>query len=527
MTNSIGEIAGADFILAIGTNTTESHPVISLQAKKAQRNGATLVVADPRRTEMAELANTHLQLKSGSDIALLNAMANVIISEELWNKEFVANRTEDFESLKETVAKYTPEYAEQITGIPADTIKTVARGYAKANNATILYTMGVTQHICGTHNVFAVANLAMLCGHIGKENSGVNPLRGQNNVQGACDMGALPNVYTGYQAVTVDDNRTKFSKAWNVAELPAQPGLTVGEMMEGAADGKVKGMYIMGENPVLSDPDADHVVHALEKLEFLVVQDIFLTETAALADVVLPAASFAEKDGTFSNTERRVQRVRKAIDPVGNARADWEIICNIATAMGYPMQYASASNIFDEIASLTPSYAGISYARLELGGIQWPCPDADHPGTPYLHKDKFVRGLGKFNPVEYIPPAELPDQDYPLVLSTGRRHFHYHTGTMTQRTGALEVHYGAEHLEINPADAAALNVAEGDTVLMKSRRGQVEVTARITDVVPRGMVFTSFHFPEVAINKLTNPARDPVAKIPELKVCAVKVITVS
>ncbi len=523
MTNSIKEIAGADFILAIGTNTTESHPIISLQVKKAKRNGATLVVADPRRTEIAELSDIHMQLKSGSDIALLNAMANVIIAEEIWNKEFVSTRTEDFEALKATVAKYTPEYAEGLTGIPADVIREVARGYAKANNATILYTMGITQHICGTHNVFAVANLAMLCGQIGKPSSGVNPLRGQNNVQGACDMGALPNVYTGYQAVTVEDNRGKFAKAWNVGELPAKPGLTVGEMMEAAAEGKVKGMYIMGENPVLSDPDAHHVVHSLEKLDFLVVQDIFLTETAALADVVLPAASFAEKDGTFSNTERRVQRVRKAIDPVGNARADWQIICDVATAMGYTMSYASASEIFDEIASLTPSYAGISYERLEQGGIQWPCPNSGHAGTMYLHKDKFVRGLGKFNPVEYIPPAEQPDNEFPFVLSTGRRHFHYHTGTMTQRTGTLEVHYGTEFLEINPADAAAINVTEGEMIKVKSRRGEVAVQARLTDIVPQGMVFTSFHFPEVAINKLTNSARDPVAKIPELKVCAVKI----
>ncbi len=523
MTNSIKEIAGADFILAIGTNTTESHPIIGLQVKKARRNGSTLVVVDPRRTEVAELADLHLQIKSGSDIALLNAMAHVIIEEKLWNKDFVNGRTENFEAFKETVKRYTPEFASEITGVPAETIREVARGYAKANNATILYTMGLTQHICGTHNVFAVANLAMLCGHIGKPNSGVNPLRGQNNVQGACDMGALPAVLTGYQPVTADEVRAKFAKAWQVDELPAKPGLTVGEIMEGAAEGRIKGMYIMGENPVLSDPDADHVIHALSNLDFLVVQDIFLTETAQLADVVLPAASFAEKDGTFTNTERRVQRVRKAINPVGEAKADWEIICAVSSAMGYAMKYASVSNIFDEIASLTPSYAGISYSRLEEGGIQWPCPSAEHTGTPYLHKDKFVRGLGKFNPVEYIPPAEQPDEEYPLVLTTGRRHFHYHTGTMTQRTGALEVYYGTEYLEINPVDASALGIAEDDMVLVKSRRGEVRVKARLTDVVPRGVVFTSFHFPDVAINKLTNAAVDPLAKIPELKVCAVKV----
>ncbi len=523
MTNSIAEIAGADFILAIGTNTTEAHPIISLKAKKAQRNGATLVVVDPRRTELAELANVHLQLKSGSDIALLNALAHVIIAEELWNNDFVAGRTEDFEAFKAIVAKYTPELAEQITGISAETIREVARGYARAQKATILYTMGITQHICGTHNVLAVANLAMLCGQIGKESSGVNPLRGQNNVQGSCDMGALPSVFTGYQAVTAYDQRAKFAKAWHVAELPARPGLTVGEMMDKAGTDELKGMYIMGENPVLSDPDSNHVVHALEKLDFLVVQDIFLTETAALADVVLPAASFAEKDGTFSNTERRVQRVRKAIDPVGNARPDWQIICAVSAAMGYPMQYATASDIFDEMALLTPTYAGISYARLEQGDIQWPCPNANHPGTTYLHKDKFLRGLGKFNPVEYIPPAEMPDAGYPLLLSTGRRYFHYHTGTMTQRTGALEVHYGTEYLEINQADAASLGIADGDMAQVSSRRGQVKIAARISKVVPQGLVFTSFHFPEVAINKLTNPAKDSLSKIPELKVCAVRV----
>jgi len=522
MTNGIKEIAGADFILAIGTNTTESHPIIGLQVKKALRQGATLAVADPRKTEVASLARHHLQLKSGSDIALLNGLANVIISEEIYDKDFVSQRTENFEALKEAVARYTPEYVEGITGVPAGVIREVARGYAGAKNGTILYTMGLTQHICGTHNVLAVANLAMLCGHIGKENSGVNPLRGQNNVQGACDMGALPNVFTGYQGVALDEARAKFAKAWNVDSLAGEPGLTVGEMMEVAGKG-VRGMYIMGENPVLSDPDGDHVVHALESLDFLVVQDIFLTETAALADVVLPAASFAEKDGTFTNSERRVQRVRKAIEPVGEARADWEIIAAVSTAMGYPMQYCSAGEIFDEIASVTPSYAGISYARLEEeGGIQWPCPAPDHPGTPYLHKDKFVRGLGKFSPVEYIPPAEEPDSEYPMVLSTGRRHFHYHTGTMTQRTGALEEYYGEEFLEVNEKDAARLGISDGDKVKVTSRRGSVEVAARIGDVVPEGMVFTSFHFPAVAINKLTNPQRDPIAKIPELKVCAVK-----
>ena len=526
MSNTIKEIAGANFIFALGTNTTEAHPIISLEVKKAVRNGSTLAVADPRRTGMADLAHYHLQLNSGSDIALLNGMANVIISEELWNKEFVQERTEEFEALKEAVAKYTLDYVESITGVPAETIRAVARGYALAKNATILYTMGITQHICGTHNVFAIANLAMLCGQIGKEFSGVNPLRGQNNVQGACDMGVLPSVFTGYQPVSAEENRAKFASAWGVKDLPATPGLTSVELFEAADKGDLKGMYIMGENPVLSDPDALHVTHVLGNLDFLVVQDIFMTETAMLADVVLPAASFAEKDGTFTNTERRVQRIRKAVEPEGDAKADWEIFSLVATAMGYPMNYYSAGEIMDEIAQVTPSYAGISYARLEQGSLQWPCPTSDHPGTKFLHSGKFARGLGKFHPVEYVTPDEVPDLEYPLVLNTGRRLYHYHTGTMTQRTGALEVAYPEEYLEINSADANKIIVSNGDKVKVTSRRGSVEVVARVTDIVTPGLVFASFHYPEVAINQLTNPAHDPICKTPELKVCAVKVTKV-
>ena len=527
MTNSIKEIAGADFILAVGTNTTEGHPVIGIMVKKAVRNGATLVVVDPRKTELAELAHYHLQIKPGTDIALLNGLANVIIAEELWNKEFVKERTEDFEVLKEVVAKYTPEYTEGTTGVPAETIREAARGYAKAKNASVLYTMGLTQHICGTHNVFAVANLTMLCGQIGKESSGVNPLRGQNNVQGACDMGALPAFFPAYQPVATEENRARFAAAWGVRDLPARPGLTVTEIIDAAGTGQIKGLYIIGENPVLSDPDANHVLHALEKPDFLVVQDIFLTETAQTADVILPAASFAEKEGTFSNTERRVQRVRKAVEPPGEARPDWEIVCMIASAMGYTMKYNSAAEIMEEIASVTPSYAGISYARLEQGSLQWPCPAPDHPGTRFLHVGKFTKGLGKFHPVEHIPPDEMPDQEYPYVLSTGRRRYHYHTGTMTHRTGALEVFYPDEYLEINYADAEKLNICDGDIVKVSSRRGNVEIKARITDMVTPGLVFTSFQYPSVPINKLTNPARDPISKIPEYKICAVKVEKVS
>ena len=527
MTNTISGIAKSDFIFIIGSNTTDAHPIIGQKIKQAVRHGATLVVADPRKTELAAISQNHLQLKPGSDIALLNSIANVIIAEELWNKKFVEERTEDFEALKATVAKYTPESVEEITGVSADVIKAVARGYAKAENASILYTMGITQHICGTHNVFAVANLSMLCGQIGKEYSGVNPLRGQNNVQGACDMGALPTVFSGYQPITSNEIRTKFSTAWGVNELPDKPGLTVGEMMEAASHGHLKAMYIMGENPVLSDADANHIVKALGELDFLVVQDIFLTETAQLADIVLPAASFAEKDGTFSNTERRVQRVRKAIEPIGDAKADWEIICMAAEAMGYPMKYQSTAEIFDEIAKVTPSYAGLSHARLDNGGLQWPCPTVEHPGTPYLHKDKFNRGLGKFQAVEHIPAAEQPDQEYPLILSTGRRLYHYHTSTMTGRTNTLEVAYSQEYLEVNVEDAANYGINDGDIVRLSSRRGTIEVPVKITDNVSPGLVFTSFHYPAVAINKLTNAAVDPISKIPEFKVCAVKMEKIS
>ncbi len=521
MTNSINEISGADFILACGTNTADCHPVISYKVNKAIRNGAKLVVIDPRATDFAAWADEHLQLKPGTDIALFNGFANVIINENLWNKDFVANRTEDFEALKEAVAKYTPEYVEGITGVPAEKIKEVARAYAGAERATILYTMGVTQHTVGTHNVWSVANLAMLCGQIGRESTGVNPLRGQNNVQGACDMGALPNVLTGYQSVVDPSVREKFNKTWN-CNIPEKPGLTVTEMMSAAARGDIKAMFIMGENPVLSDADASHVAEGLKKLDFLVVQDIFLTETAQYADVVLPSACFAEKDGTFSNTERRVQRVRKAVDPPGEALADWEIICRIANAMGYQMNYASPSEIMDEIAGLTPSYGGISFARLEKNGLQWPCPTPDHPGTPFLHGEKFSRGLGKFHAVEHIPPDEQPDEQYPFILTTGRRLYHYHTGTMT-RIGMLNEQMPGDYLEINCADAERLNINDGDKVKVTSRRGKIEIPAKISDTVPPGVVFTSFHFAETPINKLTNPKYDAISKIPELKVCAVNV----
>jgi len=526
MTNAIGELEkDANCIFVIGSNTTENHPVIGMKIKQNKLyNGAKLIVADPRRTDLAEIADVYMPHLPGSDVALLNAMMNVIISEGLADEAFIAEHTEGYEAMAAVVAKYTPEYAEPITGVPAEDIRAAARLYAQSGNAVICYAMGLTQHRTGTDNVKSVCNLAMLTGNIGRPGTGVDPLRGQNNVQGACDMGALPVVYTAYQAVTNEAVRTKFEQAWGVS-LPAENGLVLTEVINKAHHGEMKALYVFGENPMMSDPDIQHVEEALEKLEFLVVQDIFLTETAKLADVVLPGASFAEKDGTFSNTERRVQRVRRAITPPGQARADWEILCEIATRMGYPMSYNSAEEIFEEMRALTPSYAGITYARLEKGGLQWPCPTEEHPGTPFLHKDgNFSRGKGAFTAIDYIPPGETPDEEYPLILTTGRSLFHYHTGTMTRRASALDAHMPAVELEINPELAKAKGIQDGELVKISTRRGHLEVKAKITEMVAPQVVFMTFHFAEAAANRLTSSEfLDPVAKIPEYKVSAARI----
>jgi len=523
MTNSINEIEYADVILVIGSNTTEAHPNIALRIKAAvMKHGAKLIVADPRRIHLVRFAEIHLRQKPGTDVALINAMMNVIIAEKLLDEEFIRDRTEGFEEARPVIEQYTPEVAEKITGVPAQDIRRAARLYATADRGSIIYSMGITQHTTGTDNVLALANLAMITGNIGRESTGVNPLRGQNNVQGACDMGALPNLVPGYRSVTDDAVRATLEKAWNVA-LPADVGLTVIEMMHAAEESKLKGLYIMGENPALSDPNLNRTRQALEHVEFLVVQDIFLTETAQYAHVVLPTATFAEKDGTYANTERRVQRVRKALDPPGEARQDWEIICDIATRMGYPMRYADPGAIMDEIATVTPIYAGISYHRLERDGIQWPCPDPSHPGTSYLHKDKFTRGKGKFHPTPYREAAELPDDAYPYILTTGRLLEHFHTGTLTRRSEGLERIRPSSTIEINPEDAAAEGISDGDMVYVKSRRGEVLVKAVVTDRSPQGTMFMPFHFKEAAANILTNDALDPIAKIPEFKVCAVQI----
>ncbi len=522
MTNSIEELEYTDLILATGTNTTENHPVISSFIKRGIRQqGVKLIVIDPREIDLVKYADIWLCQKPGTDVAVLNGLMNVIISENLYAKDYVAERTENFDALKAVVSKYTPEYVEKISGVPSEDLKKAARMYAQGKRASIIYAMGITQHITGTDNVKSIANLSMLCGNVGIEGGGVNPLRGQNNVQGACDMGGLPNVYPAYQQVAAEDAHKKFEAAWG-AKLSTKPGLTLMEIMAAAGKGEIKALYIMGENPLLSDPDLKHVEEELRNLELLIVQDIFNTETSRLADVVLPAASFAEKEGTFTNTERRVQRVRKIVDAPGEAKADWEIISDISTKMGYPMKYASAKDIFDEIIKVTPSYAGITYERLENEGIQWPCPTADHPGTKFLHKDRFSRGLGLFSAIEYIPPAEWPDKEYPLFLSTGRVLYHYHTGTMTIRSQGPSERYPESLVEINPAEAEKLGISDGQMVKVTSRRGSVQAKAQITQKSVPGTIFMNFHFAEAAVNLLTNPALDPVGKIPELKVCAVK-----
>ncbi len=523
MTNSIEDLAQSKAILVIGSNTTEAHPIIGYQIKKAVReNGAKLIVADPRRINLVDFADLWLELKPGSNIALLNGLMNVIMSEGLADRDFIAARTEGFEELEAILPKYTPDVVEKITGVAAEDIRKAARLYATAESAAICYTMGITQHTSGTNNVLSVANLAMMTGNLGKRGAGVNPLRGQNNVQGACDMGGLPNVFTAYQNVADDAARQKFEKAWGV-ELSGKPGLTVTEIMGGAHHGDIKALYIMGENPVISDPDITHVREALGKLDFLVVQDIFLTETAALADVVLPSAAFAEKEGTFSNTERRVQRVRKAAEAPGTAKPDWQIIAEIGLALRYPMKYASAEEIFEEIRTLTPSYAGITYERLDEGGLQWPCPSTDHPGTPVLHTSVFTRGKGLFSAVEYKAPAEETDAEYPLILTTGRSLWQYHTGTMTRKSAGLESLAPHNWIELNPVDAKQYGLSDGDQVAVASRRGKITTTVMVTEGIRPGVVFMPFHYAESAANVLTNTAIDPVAKIPEYKVCAVKI----
>jgi formate dehydrogenase alpha subunit len=533
MTNSVPEFsAHTQCFLITGSNTSEAHPLVASHVFEAKERGAKIIVIDPREVQVGRMADLYLRPRPGTDVAWLNGLMDVIIAEGLEDADFIKERTEGYEALRELVMEYTPERVEEISGIPADDLRAAARMYAAGKPSAILYAMGITQHTTGTDNVKSCANLAMLTGNLGVPGGGVNPLRGQNNVQGACDLGALRNVYPGYQQVTAPEMKSKFEDAWGVKGLSDHNGLTVTGMIDGACRGDIRALVVMGENPMLSDPDVTHVKHCLEEVEFLVVQDIFMSETAELADVVLPAASFAEKDGTFTGTDRRIQRVRKAVNSPGEARADWAIICELARKMGARgFDFASPKEVMDEVARVTPIYGGVSYERLEKEGfLQWPVPTADHPGTPYLHKGKFSRGLGRFHPIEFREAAELPDGEYPFLLTTGRLMFHWHTGTMTRRSEKLEQEVPEAYVEMHPDDAAAIGILpppsggdRGGGVRVASRRAEIELAVRVTDRIRPGVVFIPFHFAEAAANALTNSALDADSGIPEYKVCAVKV----
>jgi len=523
MTNPIADIYNADVILITGSNTTENHPVLSSYVKRAVKfKNKKLIVVDPLKIKISRFANIYLQPKLGTDVIWINGLMNVILKENLHNSKFIKERTEGFDELKSMLEKFTPEYVEKMTDIPSNDLIAAAKMFAEANAASILYCMGITQHISGTDNVKSLANLAMITGNMGIAGGGVNPLRGQNNVQGACDMGGLPNVFTGYQPVTNEDARKRMEEIWEVENLPAEVGLTVTQMLPKAHDGDLKALYIIGENPLVSDPDLNHAKKSIKNLDFLIVQDIFMTETAKLADVVFPSACFAEKDGTFSNTERKVQRVRKAIEPPGQAKNDWWITCELANRMGYQMKYRNSEEVFEEIRKTTPSYAGITYERINYDGLHWPCPAIDHQGTPILHIGKFSRGKGLFHAIDYLPPAEQINEQYPYYLTTGRILYHYHTGTMTMKSDGLNEKAPECIVEMSFKDASDKGLKNGEKVNVSSRRGQIQANVMISNRLKPGTIFIPFHWAKAAANELTNSALDPVSKIPEYKVCAVK-----
>jgi len=522
MTNSINEIKEVATLLVIGANPTEAHPIVGIEMKKALRRGAFLIVCDPRKTWLARHAHIHIQHLPGTDNMLINAMMRHILDRGLYDQAFVDGRCEGFEAFCENLKDYTVDKAAALCGVDAHLIRRAAETYATGNPSSIFYTLGITEHTCGTENVQNLANLAMLCGQIGKPSSGVNPLRGQNNVQGGCDMGAMAHVLPGYQKWTDAEVRAKFEKAWGV-RLPDNKGGRIPDFIERAGDGTLKALYCMGEDPVSTEPNQAKVIRHLKRLEFIVSQEIFLSETAKLADVVLPGVCFAEKDGTFTNTERRVQRVRKAVDPPGDSRPDWQILCMVATAMGYPMFYEHPSQVWDEMASLTPILAGITYARIEKVGLQWPCPTPDHPGTAYLHKDRFTRGKGLFHVINYRPPAEIPDDDYPLILSTGRTLFHYNAGNMTRQSESITQKQSESFVEINSRDAEHLGIRDSQAVRVTTRRGTQVVRAAVGDRVRAGVIWMPFHFVECPTNALTNDQFDNVTRTAEYKCCAARV----
>jgi formate dehydrogenase (coenzyme F420) alpha subunit len=526
MTNSMADLEEAETIFVIGSDTASQHPLIATRIVRAKEKGARLIVADPRKTQLALIADIHLQHRAGTDVALLNGMARVIVDQGLEKRDFIAAKTEGIDAFIALLQNFSLERAAQITGLSAQKIIDAAQAYGQATRGVILYAMGITQHTTGTENVLALANLALLTGNIGRPGTGLNPLRGQNNVQGACDMGALPNFFPGYQPVTDPDAARRLAGAWGVASLPSEIGLTEMEMMQAASRGPIKALYIVGENPALSHPDTQHVRQALKALDLLVVQDIFPTETAEFAHVVLPAACWAEKEGTFTSTERRVQRIRRAVDAPGESRSDWKILCDVARAMGSGrlFDFETAGDVFEELRRIIPACAGMRYETVSrVGGLQWPCPQEGHPGTSILHTDGFPKGRAFFSAIEFRAPGETQDAEYPYLLTTGRVETQWHTGTMTRRSPALNDEAPEPFVEINPEDAQTLGIAESEQVSVRSRRGQITLKALITDRTMPGLVFIPFHFAEAAANVLTNPALDPVAKIPELKVCAVSI----
>ncbi len=536
MTNSMNDLSDADVIFVIGSNTTEAHPVLSLEVIKALRLGKTLIVADPRLIDLARRAHLHLQLKAGTNVALLKGMMRHIVDMGWENKEFMAERTENYDQFRASLDTMTVEKAAEITGVPAEDIRKAAELYATAGAANILYAMGITQHHTGTDNVLSIANLAMLTGQIGRPGTGVNPLRGQSNVQGACDMGGLPDVFSGYQKVDNPEMIAKMEAAWGVTLADRSKGKTLMQIMGAVETGEIRALYVMGENPILSDPDQHHVEECLKKAEFLVVQDIFRTETAEFADVVLPAAASVEKVGTFTNTERRIQLAYQALPVKDGTLPDWKIVQLIANRMGAGWDYRSPAQIMEEIASVTPQYGGVSHQRLEepsvvpdaefaqtdVCGLQWPCPTEEHPGTPILHTQQFARGKGLFSGIEFIPADELVSEDYPFVLTTGRELVHYHTGTMSRQAPGLDALVPEGRVEIHPDDARRLGITNGERVRVTSRRGSIEPVAWVTDRVSAGLLFMPFHYVEAPANRLTNTILDPIAGIPELKVAAAR-----
>jgi formate dehydrogenase alpha subunit len=531
MSNSIAEMENLEAFIVTGSNTTETHPVIANFLKRAVRkNGAKLIVVDPRRIDMTNFATLWLRQNPGSDVAVFQAMAHVIVKEGLTDPDFIKERTEGFNDYVESLEAFTPEWAEEVSGVPAESIREAARIYAGAGRASIYWGMGISQSTHGTDNTLALVNLALMCGHVGKSGTGLNPLRGQNNVQGCSDSGGLPNVFTAYQRVDDDDIRGRFEQFWGTRLNPL-PGLTATEMVDGAAVGKIRAMFVLGENPMMSEPNQNHARHALEHLEFLVCQDIFINETGALADVILPATSFAEKDGTFTNTDRRVQRCRAAVPPVGHSRADWDILSDLGrriearlgTKLSAGFDYSHPEEIWEEMRQVTPDFWGIDYARLEReGGVHWPCPSFDHPGTPFLFAEEFPRGRGKFWEVDFGTNSELPDAEYPYNLSTGRVLYHWSGSTMTGRSQLEEI-YPEAVCEMHPDDAVELGLETGDWANVSSRRGTITLRVLVTGRSPKGTIFIPFHFAEAAANLLTLDRIDERAKIPDYKNTAVKI----